>query len=193
MQRMNTWARTVLVGFAMVGISRAASVYKCVDGKGAITFQQIACTAGATGQKVKLRAEPPVPPSGLPPGTIVTRDSSSVASRGAEPPSLPPRNPPSVDPFYPSGADAGRARGFECRTAAGVTFYRVDECPRNLEVGSMPTYSARGEFSGSVPINMPVKSREISNAEACNKMGRQPMRYDTVSSYDKRNGKDPCR
>lgn len=55
-------------------------------------------------------------------------------------------------------------------------------------MGSLP--NARG---GSYDVAVPVKSREISNSEACNKIGRQSMRYDTVSSYDKRNGKDPCR
>lgn len=185
MQRKITWASVVVVSLAMSGIANGSGVYKCVDAKGAITFQQIACSPGVRGVQVKLRSEPPVPPSALP--------SGAFASSGAALPSFTPTRANVDPPFAPSSPDSARARGFECRTAAGVTFYRVDECPRSLVVGSTPAYSAGGQLHGGVPINMPVTSREISNSEACNKMGRQPMRYDTVSSYDRRNGKDPCR
>ena len=84
---------------------------------------------------------------------------------------------------------------WECRGADGALFYRHASCPKSIAGGRSPMAARKG---GAKPVA--VSATPLPRAEACRglaragSIGRSGHEHDeTVSTYDKNAGRDPCR
>lgn len=160
-------------------VVRAGSVYKCIGDDGHIAFQDTACAEGQRQHGVTgLPVDPPQP-------AATTRPSApaKAASRGAHRRAGGRSAPPRV------------VMSWECRAADGEVFYRHSRCPGSIR----PDGIAR---SGSHPRSksIGVTATPISREDACRRLhaagaiGRDGhARDESVSTYDRNRGQDPCR
>jgi hypothetical protein len=156
--------------------AQAASVYRCVDARGAVAFQDRPCANAADQSLVELSPAPkPTAPS--------------APARGREPPA----RDLEANPASRYKASAG-ALSYECRTADGRVFYRHDACPR-----SVPAEGAAPSGRRAAEKSVAVTSTRIPREQACYELrragaaGRDGHRHDQdVSTYDKNLGRDPC-
>ena len=156
-------------------------VYKCRSADGAISFQDSPCPQHALQAEVALAAAPPAVESPAysksagrhAPAAASRRSSSSVArTRASEPMS------------------------YECRAATGEVFYRHGGCPASI--ANAPTVAA-GTRRGAAKAPARVTALALPRSEACRRLrasssGRSGRAHDdTVSTYDRNLGRDPCR
>jgi hypothetical protein len=165
------------LAFAALG-AQAASVYKCRGADGAIAFQDHACAAGTTGSEVEIAPAPPVAPS--PEYAVDSRETHRAthasSHRGAV---REPRD----------------AVSYECRAANGELFYRHGGCPGRIAAESGSAKRGRGGAS-----SFAVTSEALPRSEVCRRIaaagsiGRAGhARDESVSTYDRNLGRDPCR
>lgn len=164
-----------LTAFAIAGTVHAGAVYRCRGADGSIAFQDHACAVAAAQSEVAIAPAPAPAPS---------PDYAVAPSRG--------------DPNH-GHALAARVKerreptSYECRAADGEVFYRHAACPRQIA-----TAGAAGSKRHSGSASIAVSAIPLSRAEACHRMsgsgGRAGRdRDDTVSTYDRNLGRDPCR
>jgi uncharacterized protein DUF4124 len=84
----------MLIAIATAGASQAATVFKCTDARGAISFQDHACAASAKQQTIAM-PDPPPPEAPAPP--VPAPPEAPLAGSDASPPPMPRIAPPS---FY---------------------------------------------------------------------------------------------
>lgn len=177
--------RAAALGCAMAGVAMCAhvrqahadTVYKCGGSDGAATFQQEPC-ANAKAQAVVEIA--PAPPASASPDYGIARDAHKERREPAS-----SRN----------HARAPReALSYECRAANGEVFYRHGACPRQI------TGEGNGSRGRSSRSTYAVSAEALPRGEACRRMasagsiGRSGHERDeTVSTYDRNLGRDPCR
>ncbi len=169
-----------LLAFAALG-AHAASVYKCRNTEGAIAFQDHACAPGAAETNVEIAPAPPVAPS--PDYGSDTREPRRVAHAASS----------SRKTIH----EPREAVSYECRAADGEVFYRHGSCPGRItssDAGSGKR--GRGGASGSVAVT----AEALPRSEACRRIaaagsiGRAGhARDESVSTYDRNLGRDPCR
>jgi uncharacterized protein DUF4124 len=82
-------ALAFLVALTGAGTLHAATVYKCVDAKGAVSFQDRPCAANTRQQTIAMPDPPPPPPVSVAPPT-----QEPIADAQLEPPQPLPANPP---------------------------------------------------------------------------------------------------
>jgi len=180
--------------------AHAASVYRCVDAQGHLTYRDMPCAAHARQSRIEVH---PLPTIG---------DPAEVAARRA-------RTRPAHD--RPATRKSGRTHirhasrhrtraepvmSWECRAADGEVFYRHTRCPGSVagdgtvrrgyaeKMSSSRARSRRNAWS-----RVPVHGRKITRTEACRRIhsagaaGRDGhARDETVSTYDHLMGRDPC-
>lgn len=157
----------VLSAMAVAWPAHAQSVYRCRDAKGALAFQDKPCAAGQAQKEVAIE---PAPAYAASPDYSVGKPER--ASRVAR---------------VPARASARNAEpmSFECRAANGEVFYRHGRCPATI----------RGKGRGAT--STAVTSSAIPRAEACARMAHTSHagseRDETVSTYERNQGRDPCR
>jgi hypothetical protein len=159
----------------------AASVYKCRDAQGHIAYQDRACAATQQQAEIELMPAPPPPLASAQP------ERRRASAGDAE------------HPHKTRTPRRGRARerevmSWECRGADGALFYRHASCPKSI-AGSR---SSAGASKGARPVA--VSATPLPRAEVCRRLaragsiGRSGHEHDeTVSTYDKNAGRDPCR
>jgi hypothetical protein len=94
----------------------------------------------------------------------------------------------------------GADTGYECRASDGEVFYRLGGCPRSIAAGSDGSTGGKKGGKKGAAGTVSVSARPIPRAEACAEMhragavGRSGHEHDeTVSTYDRDLGRDPCR
>lgn len=168
--------------FASLASASAASVYKCRDAQGHIAYQDRACAATQQQAEIELMPAPPPPLASAQPEH--RRGSGGDAGH----------------PRRTRAARRGSARerevmSWECRTADGALFYRHASCPKSI---ADPRSSAGSRKGGAKPVA--VSATPVPRVEVCRRLaragsiGRSGHEYDeTVSTYDRNAGRDPCR
>jgi hypothetical protein len=165
MQRL-VLAATVGLGLVFHAIcAHSGPVYRCVDADGATAFQDRPCAAGQRQSEVMM-APPPAPaPSPHYAIDARTRQAARVHAAARKP----------------------KASAYECRGSDGRLFYRLGGCPHSL--------AAADGTGGAVHVS----ARRVDRERACRQMrragaiGRAGHEFDeSVSTYDKDLGRDPC-
>lgn len=158
----------------------AESVYKCRNADGAIAFQDHACTAGAAESQVEIVPSPPPAPS--PDYGRDTRDARRSAHAAAA--------------SRTSTRERHEVVSYECRAADGELFYRHGACPGRITADGGSGKRGRGSASATFAVT----SEALPRGEACRRMaaagsiGRAGhARDESVSTYDRNLGRDPCR
>jgi len=157
----------VLSAMTVAWPAQAQSVYRCRDVHGALAFQDKPCAAGQVQKEVAIE---PAPAYAASPDYGV--EKSSRAPRAARSSSR-------------TAARSTEPMSFECRAANGEVFYRHGRCPATI----------RGKGRGAT--STAVTSSAIPRAEACARMAHTSHagheRDETVSTYERNLGRDPCR
>ena len=162
----------ILAGLLLLALltalpAQAQSVYRCRDAQGALAFQDKPCKAGQAQSEVAIE---PAPAYVASPDYAV--DKPARASRG-------------VRESTRMSTRKAEPMSYECRAENGEVFYRHGRCPATIRgVG-------RGAASSTVTSNA------IPRAEACARMAHSSHagrgRDETVSTYERNLGRDPCR
>ena len=164
-----------LAGLFLLGVAfgvRAGAVYKCVDAAGAIAYQDRACASAQAQSEVGLPPAPAYAPS--------PQYAVESHARGANYPT--PRSP----------SRFSRATAYECRVSDGRVFYRLGACPRSLAAEGG---AGRGRGKSSVSVSGHPVPREDACAQMrrAGSIGRSGHEFDeSISTYDKNLGRDPC-
>jgi len=165
---------------APVRVAHAEAVFKCRGADGTLAFQDHACAAGAAESQVEIAPPPPAAPS-----PEYGRDSKEPhrAARTAATSRAPARA-------------RSEAVSYECRAANGELFYRHGSCPGRIAADTGSGKRGRGGAS----TTFAVTSEALPRGEACRRMaaagsiGRAGhARDESVSTYDRNLGRDPCR
>jgi hypothetical protein len=173
--------------------AHAASVYRCVGVRGQVAFQDTPCAAQARQHKLDVQPQPLIGAPG--------EHAARVAA-------TPPHNRGAARSRKKTGRTA-RAKpetSWECRADDGEVFYRHARCPGSVpgdgtvrsgyaeKLSHSRTRSRQGAWG-----RVPVHGRKISRAKACRRIhsagaaGRDGhARDETVSTYDRLMGRDPC-
>ena len=174
----------VLLACAALGasarVAHAESVYKCRNADGTIAFQDRACVAGAAESQVEIAPAPPPAPS--PDYGRDTRDARRSAHTASS-----SRSPT---------RERREVVSYECRAANGELFYRHGACPGRITADAGTGKRGRGSASTAFAVT----SEALPRGEVCRRMaaagsiGRAGhARDESVSTYDRNLGRDPCR
>jgi hypothetical protein len=154
-------------------------IYRCVDGDGAVSYQQTPC-----------------PPAAVARDTIaINPDDVRLA---AQPPRIAPAPTPDPMPQPPPAPPPAAPESFRCVTADGTAFYRHDGCPAQLSVRR--PYIWAGETPITFPVFVPVYPQAVPRQVACSAIysrgasRRAGAEHDErYSVYQRATGRDPCR
>ncbi len=170
---MKRWIGWLIAG-GLLGVmppALAQSVYRCRAADGALAFQDHPCARGQAQSEVTIAAPPPA---------VAVAAAADGHGRGG------------ASSAHRAGHMSmhGRVRkaeplSYECRAANGEVFYRHAHCPSSL----------RGATRGAASIA--VSAVALPRSEACRRIARTASigdsRNDTVSTYERNLGRDPCR
>lgn len=187
-KRCGTFGLAVAIaGLALAAYARTAhaeSVYKCRAADGAIAFQDRPCADARTESVVEIEPPPPLSPS--PDYGRASREERGADTRRA------------------SSARAGAKPShdmvsYACHAADGELFYRHGACPKQITAQGGSGGGPRGR-SGKATQTVGVSAEALPRAEVCRRLasagsiGRAGHELDeSVSTYDKNLGRDPCR
>ena len=177
------WRALVLLCAVSCGTAGAAQkVYRCNDTEGPASYQDRPCADPGRQRVIELAAPQPVPDlvvkaaSPQPRAPSATRKSRRTPS---------PRG---------SGRD-GIVMSWECRAANGELFYRHARCP-----GSIPGHAPARRGGRSAATGVRVQATPLPRRDACRRInatgasGRSGRaRDETVTTYERNLGRDPCR
>jgi Domain of unknown function (DUF4124) len=172
--KLHEWL-TLFVLLLLCNGVHATTVYKCTDATGAVAYQSTACAASQRTSEIELAPAPPAAPS--PTYALETTRTMSTHRREVR------------------IAHAKAEMAYECQTGAGDVFYRLSRCPHSVgEKKSSDRHDANATHRAS------VSSHPVTRATACSEMhragavGRKGHEYDeSISTYDRNLGKDPCK
>ncbi len=156
--------------------AHADSVFRCRAADGAVAFQDHACTSASTQSIVEIAPAPPVQPS----------PDYGVASA----------REPRVARARSSTRAPREAVSFACHAANGETFYRHASCPKQIAVADSGGHGKPGKGAKTVGVTaeaMPRTDvcRELSRGGSIGRAGH--ARDESISSYERNLGRDPCR
>ncbi|HEY6940638.1 DUF4124 domain-containing protein [Dokdonella sp.] len=169
----------------LAAVAHADSVYRCRNARGEVAYQDHACATGEQQAEVALDPLPAAAPAAGHERALETHGRSR-----SQPPARAGRRPRG-----PAGARS--AMSWECRAADGEVFYRHGACPKSIAAShGAPVGTRRGGSKGSGAIG--VTASPLPRAEACRRLehpgGRNGREHDeTVSTYERNAGRDPCR
>ena len=174
--RLYEWLALLAMMLLAAGV-RAESVYKCSGGD-VIAYQSKPCADMSVASVIDLGPAPAIAPSphyAISTARPETKSPKRIARAEREP-----------------VKDA-----FECRGSDGTVFYRLGHCPRS--VGGSDDKGRHGSKS-SATKSVSVSGHAVSRDEACAQMrragaiGRKGHEFDeTISTYDRNIGNDPCK
>ncbi len=174
--RLYEWLALLALMFLCAG-AHAASVYKCVGDDGSIAYQASPCAESQRTQTIDIAPAPAFAPS--PKYAVDTLKPARTVSNRRE--LRAERN--HVD------------MAFECRGSNGDVFYRLGHCPHSVAEQSD---AHRGVTHGSKSVA--ISGHPVPRSQACAEMrragaiGRKGHEFDeTISSYDRNVGNDPCK
>ena len=171
--KLHEWMAIFALLFLCNGV-RATTVYKCTDADGGVSYQSAACTSAQHASEIELapvRDAAPSPQYALDPVRAMPMRGRTVRT-----------------------AHAKTEMASECRTGSGDVFYRLGKCPHSVNEKSEDRHGKSATHSTS------VSSHPVTRATACSEMnragtaGRKGREYDeTISTYDRNLGNDPCK
>jgi hypothetical protein len=89
---------------------------------------------------------------------------------------------------------------YECRAANGELFYRHGACPKQITAKSKSSGGNARKRGASDTQTYAVSAQPLARGEVCRQMARAGSigragheRDESVSTYDKNLGRDPCR
>lgn len=180
--RWYEWLAILLLAFGAVR-AQAGTVYKCVDERGAATYQDRSCTAATDQSTVALA---PTPVYAESPHYAVDREETTRTV---------PRASRSHAASHRMASTAESS--YECRTADGQVFYRHSACPHSVPALDHNNAAHRGRSAAAKSVA--VTATRISRDDACYELrrggaaGRRGRDHDQdVSTYDKNLGRDLC-
>lgn len=160
--------------------SAAQKVYRCADAAGPASYQDRPCADPRHERVIELTMPPP--------SVDAAAQPANPAPRAAAAPRASKRN---------AGQRIGKRRdavmSWECRAANGELFYRHSACPATI-----PDKARRGGRAGSSAVR--VQATPLPRSDACRRIqaagsigraGRE--RDETVTTYERNLGRDPCR
>jgi len=171
--KLHEWLALLALLFLCNGV-RATTVYKCIDAQGAVSYQSASCAASQRASEIELAPVPAAAPSpqyALDPARAMPMQRRELRL-----------------------ARTKTEMANECRASDGNVFYRLGKCPHAI---SEKSDDHRGK---SATHSVSVSSHPVTRAMACSEMsragaaGRKGRDYDeTISTYDRNLGKDPCK
>ncbi len=171
--KLHEWLTLLVLLFLCNGV-HATTVYKCTDADGAVAYQSTACAPAQHASEIELAPVPAAAPSpqyALDPIRAMPARSRVLRS-----------------------AHTKTEMANECHTGNGGVFYRLGKCPHSI---AEKTDDHRGK---TTTHSVSVSSRPVTRAMACSEMGRAGAAgrkghdYDeTISTYDRNLGNDPCK
>lgn len=174
--------------------AHAATVYKCVNAQGAVTFRDTPCIANTKQTKLEPAGQPLIDPN-APRTQPSTWTTHRLSPRRGRPISNSTRRRASKP-----------AMSWECHAADGEVFYRHTRCPgsvpgdgtvRSRHAGNTSSRRPRGRHNAWAKVS--VHGKKITRSEACRRIHSAGaavrdghLRDDRVSTYDHLMGRDPC-
>jgi len=175
--RQPVGAMVALVLAAAAGSASAATVFKCRDLQGHVAYQDRACAVAQQQSQIEL-----IEPTPATPVATERREPAERASHARK-------------TRVPRAAREHEVMSWECRATDGAVFYRHAACPKSIPAARASNGPRKG---GAKPVG--VSATPLPRAEACRRLaragsiGRSGHEHDeTVSTYDKHAGRDPCR
>lgn len=193
------WVWAVLLWLA-AGCAHAASVYRCIDARDTVAYQDTPCAETARQKKIDVQ---PLP---------IIGDPAEVAVRVVRTQATPNRRAsggdrrPRTTHSARRRADAKPEMSWECHATNGEVFYRHARCPSSVPGDGVARAGYAEKMSRSRTrgrhdawSRVPVHGTKITRAEACRRIhaagaaGRDGhARDETVSTYDRLMGRGPC-
>lgn len=161
----------------------AEAVYKCSGTDGAVAFQDRPCLKTQAESQVEIA--PPPPPAPSPEYRLASRSDRGAAARTSR-----QANPRA----------AVEVLSYECRAANGELFYRHGACPNQITAKARASGGASRKRSGTEAQTYAVSAQALSRKDVCRRIasagsigraGRE--RDESVSTYERNLGRDPCR
>jgi hypothetical protein len=148
MSRMRPLRAALLVtALAIGGIAHAATAYKCVDARGAISFQDQPCRTGQKQQSIRLPDSPP--------------PAETIAAAAPPPTAVPPPQPVPPTPAPPPTPQIPPPAFYLCARADGSTYMSDDGQGSSMAVPlgvmGIPGRSLADAYSGpnSIGVSAP--------------------------------------
>lgn len=174
------------------GAAHAASVYRCVDAHGRLSFQDTPCPAHTQQSRIHLSPQPLI-------GAPDEATGHSASSKHAHERARSRRHPPRTRRARPR-------MSWECHAADGEVFYRHKRCPSSIRGDGVVRSRYAEKMSGGRSRRrhdawgrVRVHGVKITRAEACRRIHSAGaaardghLRDATVSTYDHLMGRDPC-
>jgi hypothetical protein len=148
----------LVIAFAMGGVAHAATAYKCIDARGAISFQDQPCRTGQKQHSIRL-------PDSAPP-------AETTAEAPPPPPAaLPPPQPVPPTPAPPPTPQIPVPAFYLCTRADGSTYMSEDGQGSSMAVPlgimGIPNRSLADAYSGPNSIGVSAPGlRKIPNVPA---------------------------
>lgn len=175
--RLHEWL-ALLAMMLMVGGVRAESIYKCAGGD-VIAYQSKPCADMSGATVIDIAPAPAFAPS---PTYAISKPRTETA----------PSTKRNMRAERKPVKDA-----FECRGGDGTVFYRLGHCPRSV---ASDAKDRRGGSKSGDAKSVSVSGHPVSRDEACAEMrragaiGRKGHEFDeSISTYDRNIGNDPCK
>jgi hypothetical protein len=170
--KLHEWLAVLALLFLCNGV-RATTVYKCTDADGAVSYQSAACASTQHTSEIELAPVSPAAPS--------------------------PQY--ALDPVRPAVhqrqtrlAHAKTEMAYECRTSGGNVFYRLGHCPHSIAEKSGDSRGKNATHSVSVTSHPVTRQMACSEMRRAGSAGRNGHEYDeSISTYDRNLGNDPCK
>ena len=171
--RLQEWLLLLILLLLCNGV-HAATAYKCMDASGAVAFQAVPCAESQHATAIDLAPSPAAAPS---PHYALEHDRPSS--------------------FYRHDVHVAHAKtemAYECRTGNGEVFYRLSHCPRSVADKSDNHRGKDATHAGTVSSHPVTRAMACSEMRRAGAVGRKGHEYDeSISTYDRNLGNDPCK
>jgi hypothetical protein len=180
-----TFLLGLLAAAWMCGTAHAESVFKCRGSDGLVAFQDHPCARAEVQSEVELEPAPPA-------AVVVVAEAEQRADRTS-------RKAAHGQTGYGHTAKAKTdVVSYECRADNGELFYRHGACPKQIRAAATKSgASPRGKAGAQ---SYAVTAQALDRGEVCRRIARAGSigragheRDETVSTYDRNLGRDPCR
>lgn len=180
-----TFVLGLLAAAWMCGTAHAESVFKCRGSDGLVAFRDHACARADVQTVVVLEPAPPT-------AAVADTDAEQRADRTS-------RKAARGQAGYRHTAKAkADLVSYECRADNGELFYRHGACPKQIRAATTKSgASPRGKAGAQ---SYAVTAQALDRGEVCRRIARAGSigragheRDETVSTYDRNLGRDPCR
>ena len=174
------------IAASMCGAAHAESVFKCRGSDGLVAYQDHSCARNAVETQVELEPAPPV------------AEPNDVPKPRAD---RTPRKGMRTQAAHAHGAKVkAEVVSYECRADNGELFYRHGACPKQISAAGTQSGATSHRKAAAGAQTYAVTAQALDRGEVCRRLARAGSigragheRDETVSTYDRNLGRDPCR